>query len=166
MSVYTEFFLNTDADVVQLELLEISHPNFSQVYRIVRNQMAGVTVTLEDSTVETFNFYPVLIKQSPQSDNLDQKLSITFGDLGEVLPAELDAVNSAGGFTIKPILKYRTYKSTDLSVPLYGPLIFELSNLSFDDKGVSFDATAPRLNSLTTGELYTLDRFPMLRAFF
>lgn len=165
MSQYTEFFLNCPASIVQLELLEISHPNFTQTYYVVRNALAGVTVTHEDSTSHDYVYYPMEIKPNGLTDNLDQKLTITFGDLGEVLPAELDAVNSAGGFTIKPTLKYRTYRSDALSVPLFGPLVLELSNLSFTDKGLSFDAEAPKLNNLTTGELYTIDRFPMLRAF-
>lgn len=165
MSIYSEFFLNSTGDIVQLELIEVSHPNFTQTYRIVRNAVAGVTVTLEDSSVQTFDYYPLQIKQSPVTDDLDQKVSITLGDLGQVLPQELDAVNSAGGFTIKPTLKYRTYRSDDLSVPLYGPLVFELENLSFNDEGVSFDAVAPRLNQLSTGEIYTFERFPMLKGF-
>jgi hypothetical protein len=165
MSTYASFFLDSGADEFQYELLEISHPDFTQTYYIVRNAKNGLTVTHEDSTSHDYDYYPVAIKQAGTNDDLDQKLSITFGDLGQILPTELDAIFSADSLGIKPILKYRTYRSTDLSVPLFGPLRFELSNLSFTDEGVSFDATAPKLNQLATGELYTMKRFPMLKGF-
>jgi hypothetical protein len=162
---YVDFFLNSDSKVVELELLEISHPDFSQVYRIVRNKISGVTVTLEDSSVETFDYYPLQIKPTASSDDLDQKLEIILGDLGSVLPMELDNVNVAGTFGIKPVCIYRTYRSDDLSAPLNGPIEFEIRNISFKKQGASFDAVAPRLNVNSTGEIYSIDRFPMLAGF-
>jgi hypothetical protein len=92
-------------------------------------------------------------------------LKVQLGDLGEVLPTELRAIFEANGFAIRPTLKYRTYRSDDLSQPLYGPLRFEINNLTFKKEGAAFEASAPRLNSAATGELYTTSRFPMLRGF-
>ena len=165
MSDYTEFFLNAGSNVVELELLEISHPNFSQTYRIVRNAVAGVTVTLEDSSSATFEYYPLQITPMGSGDDLDQALKIQLGDLGTLLPQELDAVSAAGGFGTKPVLKYRTYRSDDLTAPLYGPITLEISNLTFKREGAAFEAHAPRLNSTATGEIYSTTRFPMLRGF-
>lgn len=162
---YAEFFLNSPSSTVQLELLEISHPNFSKVYRIVRNAVNGVTVTLEDSSVETFDYYPVKIEAGSSRETLDQSFTISLGDVGEVLPQELDAVAVADSFDVRPTIKYRTYRSDDLSSPLFGPLILEVENFAFDNTGVSFAAKAPSLNVNSTGERYLLDRFPMLRGF-
>lgn len=163
MSDYSQFFLNSSSHVVQLELLEISHPDFSKVYRIVRNAVAGVTVTLEDASSHTFDYYPCKITPTGSANDLDQKLDLQFGDLGEVLPMELDRVTERP--SIKPILKYRTYRSDDLTTPLFGPQKFEISNITFKKEGALMQATAARLNLNTTGEVYTLDRFPMLRGF-
>jgi len=165
MSDYSEFFLNTGSNVAELELLEISHPNFTQTYYIVRNAVNGVTVTLEDSSSREFSYYPLRVTPMSAGDDLDQVLKIQLGDLGEVLPQELDAVFAADGFATKPTLKYRTYRSDDLSAPLYGPITLEITNLAFNRDGVAFEAHAPRLNSTATGEVYTTNRFPMLRAF-
>ncbi|MBN46212.1 MAG: hypothetical protein CMH23_07030 [Methylophaga sp.] len=165
MSEYSEFFLNSSSSVVQLELLEISHPNFTKTYRIVRNAVNGVTVTLEDASVETFDYYPLRITGTETRENLDFSLRIDLGDLGEVLPPELDAVSSAGGFETKPIVKYRTYRSDDLNAPLFGPLVLEVKSFSFNREGSTFEAKAPSLNVNKTGELYKIDRFPMLRGF-
>lgn len=313
MSNYSQFFLNSKSSIIQLELLEISHAAFTKTYRIVRNAIAGVTVTLEDTTVQVFDYYPVKIVPTGASDDLDQTLQLTFGDLGQIIPQELDrllfvfkqpplfidslfgvwvdgsgiivaspfqigtgcniyvppnavylSMGCNGGFanshewfvtvndgvttttvgvwgwsrpwdpTIntaypyphsgsiagtlfpvsvgallklttsgtggnsnntgngnptlpaastpgiypstyvtptypqalkKPLMKYRTYRSDDLTTPLYGPLIFEIDNTSFKKEGASMLCSAHRLNTTATGEIYSMDRFPMLRGF-
>ena len=165
MSAYSEFFLNSSSAVVQLELLEISHPNFTQTYRVVRNAVDGVTVTLEDDSVETFTYYPLKITTNESKEDLDFSLSIEIGELGEVIPTEIDAISSASGFDTKPTVKYRTYRSDDLTAPLIGPYILEVGSFNFNRDGCSFTAKAPSLNISNTGELYRLDRFPMLRGF-
>lgn len=162
---YAEFFLNSRSSVVQLELMEISHPNFTKVYRVVRNAVKGITVTLETSASATFDYYPMRIENNGSKDDLDQSLTITLGDLGEVLPKELDSVASADGFSVKPVVTYRTYRSDDLTSPLFGPVILEVESFAFNREGSTFTAKAPSLNINKTGELYKLERFPMLRGF-
>lgn len=165
MSRYAEFFLNSKSSVVQLETLEISHPNFTKTYRIVRNAVEGVTVALENGSLATFDYYPLRIENAGVRDDLDQSIKINLGDLGEVLPKELDEVSSNDGFGIKPIVIYRTYRSDDLTRPLFGPVTLEVSTFAFNREGSTFEAKAPSLNINKTGEIYSLDRFPMLRGF-
>lgn len=165
MSEYTEFFLNSKSTVVQLELLEISHPNFSKTYRIVRNNVNGVTVTLETNQTATFEYYPLRITPSSSQNNLDTSFKIDFGDLGTVIPQEFDAIRTADNFVTKPSIIYRIYRSDDLTGPILGPLIFEAETFSFTDKGASFEAKAPSLNLHKTGQIYKFDRFPSLRSF-
>jgi hypothetical protein len=45
VSTPAEFFLGSNPSVARYDCLEISHPNFSQTYRLVRNNPAGLTVT-------------------------------------------------------------------------------------------------------------------------
>lgn len=165
MSRYTEFFLNSKSSVVQLELLEISHPNFTKIYRVVRNAVEGVTVSLETGESAQFDYYPLKISTIGARDNLDQALTINLGDLGDVLPKELDEVSSANGFGIKPTVVYRTYRSDDLTRPLFGPVLLEVESFAFNREGSTFEAKAPSLNINKTGERYKLDRFPMLRGY-
>lgn len=163
---YVDFFLSASPVVAQLELFEVSHPDFSQVYRIVRNQRGGVTVTLPGGEgLTTFDYRPVRIRHDSQSDDLSQGLTIDIGDPGDLLPAELNAVRQADGFAIKPMVRYWVYRSDQLSSPLVGPLTFEM--LSYSPKGgqASLVARAPERNATGTGELYTFARFPMLRGF-
>ena len=165
MSADSEFFLNSKSSVVQLELIEISHSKFTQTYRVVRNAMQGVTVTLETEAQATFDYYPLRIENNGSKDDLDQSFTITLGDLGEVLPQELDSVASQDGFAEKPRVLYRTYRSDDLTRPLFGPILLEVESFAFNREGSSFTAKAPSLNINKTGELYLLERFPMLRGF-
>ena len=162
---FVAFFLDGKADEALFETLEFSHSNFSKTYRFVRNAASGITATLEDLSVVTFDYLPMLIKSIGSRDNLDSAYQITFGDVGEVLPTEFDLIAAASGFGEKPIIKYRAYKSNDLTSPLYGPLILEGTSFSFDRQGAQFEASAPSLNINETGESYTTARFPMLRGF-
>lgn len=275
MSTYSEFFLNSRSSVVQLELLQISHPSFSKDYRLVRNAVNGVTVSglgpygrnlfnvsapdnvagyyvdgtngllvtdpaynatgflpvlpgqtytasysgaraFYDASRQyvsgtnagapstfvvpagcywvrltvaigswptfvlaqgssagdfmpwgraSFDYYPMRIENNGSRDDLDQSFTFSWGDLGEVLPMELDRVAVSGGFGYKPQVVYHTYRSDDLTAPLFGPLVLEVESFAFNRDGSTFTAKAPSLNINKTGEIYTLERFPMLRGF-
>lgn len=93
MSRWTEFFLSSPPSVVQLETLEISHPQFTKTYRIVRNAKDGITATLEDgATQATFDYLPCRIEPLGARANLDFGLRVDLGDLGEIIPQEIDRI--------------------------------------------------------------------------
>ena len=312
-SPYSDFFLNAASNIIQFETVEIAHPNFSTVYRIVRNNVAGLTATLEDSSTGVFTYYPLKITPSGSYNDMDQTLQVSFGDLGQILPQELDRLiadtqqtvfegallgawcdgsgnlllppflignggqfyvprqattlqlgvcdsfffDNGGNFSVtinggapfnvsgltrlydyvagvkndaypysptsstgpvvkavtpgtllqltasgivaisgtdnvgplgdvllpagvpgtyvprpslpktytKPTLLYRTFRSDDLSGVLYGPIAFEIVSVAFKLEGATLQCNAPRLNLVSTGERYALDRFPMLHGF-
>lgn len=165
MSAYSEFFLRSASSVVQLECIEISHPSFTKVYRIVRNATKGVSVRYENGVFYSHDYYPLKLTSLGSRGDLDQGFRINLGDLGEILPKELDAISVADTYRIKPVVKYRAFRSDDLSNAMFGPLVLEAGLLSFKREGCTFDAKAPSLNINKTGELYKLDRFPGLRGF-
>lgn len=163
MSGYKEFFLSSSSSVVELETLEITHPNFTRPYRVVRNAVSGLTATLETAEVADFAYWPLRITPSSLRSDLDYSIKIDVGDLGEVLPAELDAIGAADGWQTYPSVVYRAFRSDDLSAPFFGPLRLEVHAMAFSREGCSFTASAPSINMSRTGELFTLTRFPMLR---
>lgn len=165
MSKYAEFFLNSKSSIIQLELIEISHSAFTQTYRVVRNASAGVMVKHEDGSSYSYQYYPLTIVNIGTRENLDFGIRINLGDLGEILPTELENVRAQGKFAEKPIVTYRTYRSDDLDVPLFGPLRLEVRSFAFSRESAQFEAKAPALNVSETGEVYKIDRFPMLRGF-
>lgn len=163
---YTDFFLNTAPTVRRIETLEIAHSDFTQSYFIQYSDPNNVTLTLENGGGnQLFTYFPVSIKPNGSSSDLDSSVSIRLGDLGQTLPAELDAVRTADGFDEKPSVKYRVYRSDDTSAPAYGPLTFEITAINFDESGASFEASARALNLNRTGQRYTVERFPMLNGF-
>ncbi len=165
MGKYEEFFLNSKSTVVQLECLEISHSDFTQTYRVVRNAINNITVKHEDGLDYEYEYYPLKIVANADRENLDFGLDITLGDLGEIIPNEIDAITSANGFSEKPLIYYRTYRSDILTEALYGPIKLEIKEFNFTKEGAQFTAKAPSLNINKTGEIYTINRFPMLRGF-
>lgn len=171
MSDLSDYFLASRRDVAGLELLELTHPNFTQPYRIVRNpvdqsDLSGVTVDLSaDERDVRFQYWPARFKGKGARDDLDYQITIDLGDLGEVLPNELDAVEAANGALIKPTVKYYVFRSDDLSAPMLGPIVLEAPTVNMDGTVSSIDARAPTLNTTKTGERYTIERFPMIRGF-
>lgn len=162
---YAQFFLNSKSSIVLIECIELTHPDFSQTHRVVRNVTAGVTVTHEDSIAYSYVYYPLKITRNGSIGDLDYGLQIEFGDLGGNLQLELDLIASNNGFDTKPVCKMRGYRSDDLSKPIHGPLTLEVNELAFNKDGAQFDAVAPYQNQSSTGRLYTLNQFPMLRGF-
>lgn len=158
MTELTEYFLNRTADVGRYECLTISHPSFSRIYNIVRNARLGI----EAEGVE-YTYYPLEITSIGARPNLDSGFKINLGDLGEIVPLELDAVAVDDAFNVKPVVVWRMYRSDDLTQPLQGPVTLEIKDFAFKREGCSFEAKAPSLNNNRTGELYSLARFPMLR---
>jgi len=167
VSTALSYFLTSKPSVVYLDTIEVSHPSFSQVYRKVRNWQTngGVNVTLENGEVARFDWYPMEITELGDQANLDTGIRIDFGDLGEVLPKELDRLYDTDTTHIKPVVLYRAYRSDDLSAPMVGPLRLEVNSFSFVKTGASFEASAPYLNKTKTGETYNLTRFPSLRGY-
>lgn len=163
MADYTSFFLNSTCEVVELELIEISHPSFSQIYRIVRNAAGGVTVTVPGEGSRFFTYYPLRIGKPSNRGDLDQVFSISLGDLGELIPNEIQLARNANTLSTKPTCKYRAYRSDDLTSPMVGPIVMQINELSMTREGASFEATPKVLNDKATGELYTVTRFPTLR---
>jgi hypothetical protein len=162
MSEYSEFFLNSFSSVVQLDCLEISHPSFTQTFYIVRNKTDGVTVTHEDESEHTYQYVPMRLSLSGPREDLDHILNVQLGDLGEIVPAQLDAIKAAGTSNVLPTVLYRTYRSDDLTVPLFGPITLKIKKFAMQREGSVFEARAPSLNVNKTGEKYAIARFPML----
>ncbi len=165
MSALTDFFLGSTRAAVQLETLEISHPNFSKRFLLVRNARKGITAKIEGGISTAFQYAPLRINSNGARNDLDRGIQVSFGDLGEVLPKEIDRVEQEDAFDINPLCIYRAYNSDDLDNILIGPHTFEIKALSQNQTGATFEAKAPGLNITKTGELYKLDRFPMLRGF-
>jgi hypothetical protein len=166
---YEDFFLNSSAAIGEVDCLEISHSAFSQTHYLVRNYLAGVTVTHEDETEHEYTYCPMKLSLQKLREDLDFILNIQLGDVGEILNNEVQAILAAAetdpeAMAELPQVIYRTYRSDDFSVPLFGPAVLGIKRLGMTAEGSSFDAKAPSLNANGTGEVYSFARFPMLKS--
>lgn len=174
MSLLSQFFLGSSPAIRQFDCLEITHPNFSQTYRLVRNarfklplNKFGVEVTHEGPAGPfEYEYTPMKIKPVGSGSDMSQSLAVVLGDVGQIIAKEVGIVTEANGMNTRPVLKFRTYRSDDLTQPMFGPLVLELSRVTRTEEGASFEAHAPLINHSRTGVLYTITQFPMLRGFF
>lgn len=163
---HIEFFLNSKSSVVLVECIELIHPNFSQTHRVVRNATRGIEVRhpIDDEWYD-YTYYPLKVERNGSLEDLDFGFKIDLGDLGGNLQLEVDRIADSDGFQTKPRCVFRGYRSDDLTSPIEGPLELEVTELAFNSDGAQFDAVAPYKNISSTGEIYELNRFPMLRGF-
>ena len=164
----TAFFLDTPSSLVQLELLEIDHPEFlTSPHRIVRNATRGLTGVMHEGPTGPFDYIylPATITPIGASNSLLQSLEVSLGDLSSIVQPEISRLTERGAMNTKPTCTFRTYSSADLTVPIAGPLVLEITQLTTNHEGSTFTANAPEVNESSVGERYLVDRFPMLRGF-
>lgn len=165
MSDLDKFHLDATPSAAMLELIEISHPLWPKPLRYVTNHADGVTVKHEDGMVYQYEFMPVQINKGATSDDLDQTLSITVGDLGQVVPQLLKIIRDANNFE-RPTVVYRAYASNNLNAPLQVVNGYEVEDRTTDHQATTFNAATKRANSTGSGLFYTVDEFPSLKGFF
>ncbi|WGO87973.1 DUF1833 family protein [Acinetobacter pittii] len=165
MSDIKEFHLDSSPSVVLLECIEVKHSLWPNPLRYVTNNANGITVTHEDSTQAVYEYMPLAIQKGKTSDDLDQSINITIGELGQIVPQLIKIILDANSEE-KPQVIYRSYLSSDLTAPvdvIYG---LEVETMNQDYQACTFEAVAQRLNSVGTGRIYTTDMFPSLKGFF
>ena len=156
-----EFFLNSRSDVVELELFEILHPNFTKTHRFVRNAVEGITLPNGD----LFRYYPAKVSVLSTSDNMDYGIKCQLGDLSQVLPPEVSALQKADNLKTNPTVNYYVYRHDDLSDPLEAIEKLELSDFSFNKVSSFFTAGAPVINKTKTGTPFNVEDFSSLEGF-
>ena len=163
-----DFHLDSVSSVVLLETLEISHSLWPVPIRIVTNHPDGVTVTLENGKKAVFEFIPLMIQRGNTSDDLDQTLNITVGDLGEIVPPLIQKIREASSDE-KPQVIYRSFAFDAASMVLTKPTPIEIirglyvAKMNQDYQATTFEAATSGKNSVKTGRTYNFKEYPDLR---
>lgn len=163
-----DFHLDSVSSVVLLETLEISHSLWPVPIRIVTNHPDGVAVTLENNQQAFFEFIPLLIQRGNTSDDLDQTLNITVGDLGEVVPPLIQKIRDASSDE-KPQVIYRSFAFDAASMVLTKQTPIEIirglsvAKMNQDYQATTFEAATSGKNSVKTGRTYNFKDYPDLR---
>jgi hypothetical protein len=160
------FWLSGNPDDVRLQCVEISHPAWSKVYRIVQNHADGVTVMHENGMPYDYEYVPLTIQKGTNSDDLDQEITIGVGDLGEDFPFELDRMRASALYAhVRPNLNYREFNLSDLTKPQVTINGLEATDYEPKKEGAIFVCRAKHMNLTKTGTTYNLDDYPTLRGF-
>ena len=161
---YVSFLLDSPSSVPELETLEFSHPSFTKSYLLVRNAVGGLGAKLETGLPAFFEYCPMILRPMADRGTLDYGISVTLGNYEEISD-EIARAREAGTLSIRPTVKYRSYRGDQLNKPMFGPITLQAQSISIGASGAVFDAGAPSLNLVRTGERYSVDRFPMLLGF-
>lgn len=124
---------------------------------------AGTVVTEGGATITVSGLDNLRIRPPGSPVHLDQALDITLStvDPADTFRRALDAIPLDTDERIQVV--YREYLSNDLSMPM-AHVRMQVESISYNRGAALITAIAPRLNVTRTGELYTLKRFPTLRA--
>lgn len=157
------YWLRGRHDDVRLECIEITHPSFTKIYRFVRNHADGVRV--KHGSWYDYEYLPITIKTSKSADNLNQGMSLGIGDVGDIIPMEIDRLRNGSHKTSRPIINYRVYLTSDLSTPVDSILGLEVTDNNPQNAGAVLTCRARDLNKSSTGLIYNLYDDPTLIGF-
>jgi len=159
-----EAYASCPSDVAVIETVEIYHPDWASVIRLVRDK-DNLTATLEASApndpgaLVTFYAYEFSINQ-PRVGEGRQELTLTVNNISLAMMQLIEAHDLASLDEAKII--YRPYLSSDLSGPHMNPPL-ELTVKSISATMQSLMVTcgyADFANRRFPRYLYTVDRFP------
>ena len=161
--LYELYLLNNPQGERIIEVVSISHPDMTQTYHITPTPEA-VSVTFEDSSVVVPEPKNMTVEKSKSKDDLDEQFIFNFSDPEGLISSEAALIPLDTDDDV--IVEFRTFMASDTSAPAEGP--FKLIGVSMTpstDATVTIRAQSPSLVVNRTGELYTYERFPMLRGF-
>ncbi|MBR7715539.1 DUF1833 family protein [Acinetobacter nosocomialis] len=148
-----------------MECVEISHPNWPRVLRYIVNGSEPMDLTHEDGQSYTYSYAPLNITRGNEEENLDQKIAAAIGDLGSEIPDLVDLIFK-DEIRVSPTLNYRSYIIGKYDKPCFIVKDLEITVITRDWKGTSFEAQAPGLNDSGNGEIYSASTDPSLEGFY
>lgn len=156
-----ENYLNRSSSIYTIDAIEITHPIFSiYLQRFVENI---ITVKHENGLDCSYRYAPMDITLTDARDDLDQviELKVMDSDLTNMLETAMRLLPNT-----KPRMTYRSYRSDDLTEPMYILKGLLVSNAAFAKHNViQLEAKAMELNENGSGLIYTFEDFQLLRGF-
>ena len=165
------YFLAGNPDDVLFQTIEISHPAFRNEHRFVANKADGLYVPFESedengNPVASQLFYeyaPLDIKLGESTESLDQYIEVTIGDLGDILPSEIEAIRSDEFSSMqKPEVVYAEFLASNLNEPTLVIGNLEISQYTMKTGMAVFKCEVKKLNTRKTGVTYNLKDFPIM----
>ena len=141
------------------ECIVLAHSLFSKTYYLV-NDTQDLTASLSTGASVLFEAANMAPFRPINSNDLDQQATFTIGDVNNILDDELERIPLDNTENI--LCDYYVYHSENLTEPV-NYISFNVDSVP-QKKGVFTVKTGvPDLNIDSTGEIFSFDRFPMLR---
>lgn len=164
---YKKFLAAAPAAQREYRTIELYHQDMATPRRYLIDYVDN-SFTLESdaprNASQSVLFTAISMKIVEPNENKDGEsvLTVNLGAVGNEVQGALDEITESG--RLSPIeCIYRKYYSGDLSSPVL-VLNLSVSKFKFEAyKAVSFIAEDIDLSNKPSGEIYTLERFPMLK---
>ena len=161
--IYEAYLLNSPDGERHIEVVTISHSKLSQTYHITPTP-EPVAVTFETGGDVVPMPVNLNVEKSQSRGDLDEQFNFNISDIDGTLNDEADRIPLDDEEPL--VVTYRGFMVSDTSAPCEGPFFLEgVSMTKSTDGSVTIAAQSPSLVVNRTGELYTYERFPMLRGF-
>lgn len=153
---YKKFLASAPTTQREFRTIEISHPDFSSTLFFVQDQLD------RNLGGQLYSALSMDITEPAERDDADQILTVNLGDVSSTVNSIISQISSTGFFT--PVsIAYRKFYSQDTSSPVF-TLSLSIGVINFNSySGVSFTGEDTDFINKSAGEIYTLERFPMLR---
>ena len=161
MANQNSFFLTDTSAVRKVDTIELNHPDWVAPFYFQSEWInEEMVATNEDGITVTYQYQLFEVDRSNVVADLDQGVSITFADYIDELKTAINSADHMQAVT----LKYRMFRDDDLTSPLDFIQTLQILKVNNDANGtVTFEASAEQLNSVKTGDVYTLNNYPLLK---
>lgn len=161
-----EIYANAPTGKTYFEVIAIKASWFSQTYYLQNQVYDSIEITLEDDSTVIADYVPMSINQASSNSDLNYERNITVQEVNDVIAKEVTNFNPLTDDM--PVLEsrgYVLYRDGTIS-QLKTPVIsVDVQELTRDEQGTQINATATKTDDLSTGEMCTLSRVPMLKGY-
>lgn len=153
---YKKFLASAPTNQREFRTIELSHPDFNETLYFVQDQLS------RSLGGRLYDALSMQIIEPAERDDADQILTVSLGAVANEVHDQVAQITPSGYFT--PIsLVYRKFYSSNTATPVL-ELSLSIGTLNFDSySSASFTAEDTDFINKSSGEIYTLERFPTLR---
>jgi len=165
---------STPESWIAVGALMISHSAFADVY-CVTDLYDGFTKNDHNGVSRDWLFVPMSFDIPAVTADIDCEFKLSVSDLNkdgtqigttEAVLNILDQIpEDSTELPQLTVLSYISYPDGTFSEYCDGPYIFDVTDVTFTEQGAAITAKSPDAIYASCGEIYTVERFPMLKQF-
>lgn len=148
-----DFYLRATSGIAIFSAIELIHPDFTLRFQNWDDEQAIVLDGL------IYQYGQFNIGFSNVSTDLEQQITVNFFEQVDILKTAFKSASH-----LQPVeFNWLRFRSDDYDTPLDARYGLYIKQPSYNTTGLSFIASAEGLNDVSTGEIYTLELYPLLK---